>query len=191
MKIIKKRINLYGNICEAELMKFEDSDRREWKRLWDAWKKLRDKAIEYKFRGPNLLEGISETAFCLYKPSSMRVIKVYGNCNASADTYDISTYRAEQIKATSIAEDLTSFGPTTQWDDLYFLDFYRDGSLDGSFDVYLIKSNLIYSQILNKKKKETFKDQQKQGRRPRLSIKGDIILKYDIKPIAVNVRVWI
>jgi hypothetical protein len=189
MKIIKDKINLYGNICEAQLMEFDNSDKKEWKKLWDAWKQLKDMASQYKFRAPNLIEGISETAFCLFKPSSKRLLNVYGGCNGSADTYDIETQRAEQIKATSIKEDLTSFGPESKWDDLYFLDFYRDGSLDGSFDVYLIDSEKIYSQIINKKKNETFIDQQKQGRRPRLSIKK-IIRENNIKPIAENVRVW-
>jgi hypothetical protein len=191
MKIIRQKINLYGNSCEAELMDFDDSDRKEWKKLWDAWKQLRDIATYYHFRAPNLLEGISETAFCLYKPSSKRLIKVYNRCNGSADTYDIKTERAEQIKASSIKEDLTSFGPEAKWDDLYFLDFYRDGKLDGSFDIYLIDSSLIYSQVLNKAKNETFRDQQRQGRRPRLSIKRDLIYKYNISPLATNVKVWI
>lgn len=190
MKIIKKKIILFGKECEADLMTFDKNDRKEWKKLWDAWKQLRDKALEYHFRGPNLLEGISETAFCLYKESSKRVLKVHGKgCNASADTYDINKLRAEQIKATSVEEDLTSFGPKSKWDDLYFLDFYRDGALDGSFDVYLIDSELIYNRIVHKKNNETFRDQQNQKRRPRLSIK-EIIKEYKIEPIDINIKVW-
>jgi len=189
MRIIRQEINLYGDICEADLMEFDSSDKAEWKKLWDAWKQLKNIATQYQFRAPNLLEGISETAFCLFKPTSKRLINVHRKCNASADTYDVETQRAEQIKATSIEEDLTSFGPDSRWDDLYFLDFYRDGSLDGSFDVYLIDSELIYSQVLNRSRNETFRDQQRQRRRPRLSIKS-LIHRYGIEPIAENVRVW-
>jgi len=190
MNIIRKKIIIFGKECDADLMSFDKSDKYEWKKLWDAWKQLRDKAIEYHFRGPNLLEGISETAFCLYKETSKRVLKVHGKgCNASADTYDIKKLRAEQIKATSVEEDLTSFGPKSKWDDLYFLDFYKDGALDGSFDVYLIDSELIYNRIVHKKNNETFRDQQNQKRRPRLSIK-EIIKEYKIKPIDTNIKVW-
>jgi hypothetical protein len=190
MKIIRKKIKLFNKECEADLMTFDKSDRLEWKKFWDAWKQLRDKALEYHFRGPNLLEGISETAFCLYKESSKRVLKVYGKgCNASADTYDIKKFRAEQIKAASVKNDLTSFGPKSKWDDLYFLDFYRNGDLDGSFDVYLIDSKFVYNFIVHKGKNETFIDQQKQKRRPRLSIK-EIIKENSINPIDTNVKVW-
>jgi len=185
MELVQKDIIIEGNKCKADVMIFDNNDRKKWRELWDFWLKLKNGLKEYKSREPNLPEGISETAFCIYS-GSVRLIKIYGNCNKSADTYNLKTMETEQIKATSVEEDLTSFGPNSRWDKLYFLDFYRNGDMDGSFDVYQIDSELIYNSIVNKSKNETFTEQQKQKRRPRLSLKK-IIKKYNIEPIATNV----
>ena len=85
-----------------------------------------------------------------------------------------------QIKASSISEDMTSFSPSLDYDKVYFLDFSKG---DGSFKVYDIPLDLIKKQVLNKKKNETFEDQQNQGRRPRFSIVKNIILEYKFKPV--------
>ena len=69
----------------------------------------------------------------------------------------------------------------------FFLDFYNNGKLDGTFNVYLIPSKYIYSQQVNKK--QTMKDQQIQQRRPRFSVK-EIIERNKIKPLATDVKVW-
>jgi hypothetical protein len=103
-------------------------------------------------------------------------------------SFDLKTNKAQQIKACSIEFDLTSFGPKSKWDDLYFIDFYNDGKVDGKFDVYLISNKYIKNQSLNKN--ESFTDQQKQKRRPRFGIKKEIIQKYRIKPLATKVKVW-
>ncbi len=188
MKLITENIDLYGTTCQAELMEFDKADAKQWKKLWNSWKELKMGLREYKTREPNLPEGLSETAFCMYS-GSHRLIDIKGNCNKSADTYNLTTKQAEQIKATSVKGDLTSFGPKSKWDVLYFLDFFRDGSMDGSFDIYEVNKDLIYSTIVNKGKKETFKDQQAQGRRPRLSLKA-LIKLHSISPIATNIRIW-
>lgn len=142
----------------------------------------------YQSRESNLPEGLSETAFCMYSGSA-RLIDIHGNCNRSADTYNLNTMETEQIKATSVENDLTSFGPNSRWDKLYFLDFFRNGDMDGSFDIYQIDSELIYNTVVNQSKNETFRDQQSQGRRPRLSIKQSIIRRLNIQPLAENVMI--
>jgi len=189
MKTINKNIDLYGTTCNANLLEFEQSDKKEWKILWDSWNNLRVGLKKYGSRGPNLSEGLSESAFCLYS-NSLKIMEIKGGCDSSADTYNLETQEAEQIKATSIANDLTSFGPTSKWNKLYFLDFYNNGHLDGSFDCYQIDTDLIYSTIVNKGKNESFIDQQKQGRRPRLSLKK-IISDNHIAPIGRNIKVWL
>lgn len=182
-----ENIKVCGADCCLELMGFtKKEDGRKWKELFDMWKKLKIGMREYKSREPNFPEGLSEVAFCLYS-GSKRFISVKGKTPASFDTFNMSTKRREQIKATSVGHDLTSFGPDSVWDDLYFLDFYNNGKLDGTFNVYKIPSGLIYNAKVNKN--QTFKDQQKEKRRPRLSIM-DIILKNEIKPEAVDVKVW-
>ena len=138
-------------------------------------------------REPNFPEGLSEVAFCLYS-GSKRFISLKGGVNSSFDTFNTETGKAEQIKACSVKRDLTSFGPDSRWDDLYFLDFYNEGKLDGTFNVYKIPTKIIYSMKVNKK--QTFKQQQAQKRRPRFSITDKIIIEKKLKPIATNVKVW-
>ncbi|HOR52797.1 MAG TPA: Bsp6I family type II restriction endonuclease [Candidatus Pacearchaeota archaeon] len=85
------------------------------------------------------------------------------------------------IKATSVSDDLTSFGPNSVWDDIYWLDFYKEGRFDGSFDVYRIPNELIYEHKVNKG--QTMKEQQEQMRRPRMRIRAEIITPNNLKPI--------
>jgi len=77
--------------------------------------------------------------------------------------------------------DLTSFGPTSEWDELYFLDFYREGNWDGTFDIYKIPNELIYNHKVNQH--QTMKEQQLEKRRPRFSIYKEIILSNGMTPI--------
>ena len=72
--------------------------------------------------------------------------------------------------------------------EIYFLDFYREGNWDGTFDIYKIENELIYNHKVNEK--ETMKEQQNQKRRPRFSIYKEIIQKIGIKPIKTgNLRI--
>jgi hypothetical protein len=190
MKIIEHTVKVFGQECKLDLMHFDKKDGKEWKRIFDIWKELKLGLRNYKSREPNMPEGLSEVAFCLWSGSA-RYIKIKGTkagIAGSFDTFDTSKNRAQQIKACSIEDDLTSFGPKSKWDDLYFMDFYNKGEIDGRFDVYLIPNKYIKGQSLNKK--ETFSDQQEQKRRPRFGIKKEIIKKYKIKPLASNVKVW-
>jgi hypothetical protein len=168
-------------------MDFDESDGKKWKNLFDMWKKLKFGLRDYKSREPNFPEGLSEVAFCLFS-GSKRFISLKGKSSASFDTFNTKTKKAEQIKACSVDSDLTSFGPNSKWDDLYFLDFYNQGKLDGTFNVYKIPSKLIYDMKVNKK--QTMKQQQNQGKRPRFSITDKIIKAKKLKPIAQNVKVW-
>ena len=190
MKIIEHKAQVFKSECRIELMHFDKKDGKEWKRIFNIWKELKLGLRGYKSREPNMPEGLSEVAFCLWSGSS-RYIKIKGakkGIAGSFDTFDLKRNRAQQIKACSIDDDLTSFGPKSKWDDLYFIDFYNEGKVDGRFDVYLIPNKYIHGQSLNKI--ESFKDQQEQKRRPRFGIKKGIIAKYKIKPLAKAVRVW-
>ena len=187
MKIVQKRAKVFGHNCFMNLMEFDKTDAKEWKKLFDLWKGLKCGLKDYKCREPNLPEGISEVAFCLYSGSG-RLISMNGKASSSFDTFNVSTKRAEQIKATSIAEDLTSFGPKSKWDDIYLLDFYNNGKLDGTFNVYKIPTKLIHKIKVNKN--HTFLEQQAEGKRPRFSITKSFIQTGKIKPIAKNVKVW-
>jgi len=190
MKTIEHKLKVFGQECRIELMHFDKNDGREWKKIFDVWKELKLGLRRYKSREPNMPEGLSEVAFCLWSGST-RYIKLKGTRKGIAgsfDTFDLKTSKAQQIKACSVEYDLTSFGPKSKWDDIYFIDFYNSGKVDGIFDVYLIPNKFIHKQSLNKS--EIFTDQQNQKRRPRFSIKKEIIEKYKIKPQGKSVKVW-
>jgi len=187
MNIRKIQTRVFNEQCTLEVMDFVKSDSKEWKKLFDLWKGLKLGMREYKSREPNFPEGLSEVAFCLWSKSS-RFISAKNLSNTSFDTFNVKTGRDEQIKACSVKDDLTSFGPKSKWDDLYFLDFYNNGVVDGRFDVYKIPSDLIYEYRVNRN--QTLQEQQATGRRPRLHLKGDIIEKNNLKPIATKVKIW-
>jgi hypothetical protein len=191
MKIRQIEAKLYGIPTSMELIFFDKIDAIAWKKMFDAWLQLKNDLRSFNAREPNLPEGISEVAYCILSGSA-RKISVSNSSDAgsssSFDTYNLKNQRAEQVKACSVASDLTSFGPDSKWDDLIFMDFYNDGNVDGTFSVYLIPSDLIYNSMVNKI--SSFQDFQKEGKRPRLHIKESLIRKVDIKPIAQNVRLW-
>lgn len=171
-------IVLDGQNCNVNLLIIEESDRNRLRELYSSWRNLTSGMKDFKSRGINLPEGLSESAFCL-EYGSARVINVSG-ASGSFDTIDLASGARQQIKATSVRGDLTSFGPRSVWDDLFWLDFFREGNFDGTFDVYRIPNDLIYNYRLNAN--ETFRDQQQQGRRPRLSIRNGIIIPHNLQP---------
>jgi len=190
MEIKQHDTKVFDQNCKLVLMHFDKKDGVEWKKIFDQWRKLKMGLRKYKAREPNFPEGLSEVAFCLWSGAG-RYIGIKGSKKGIAgsfDTFDIKSKKAQQIKACSVEEDLTSFGPKSKWNELYFMDFYSNGEVDGSFDLYLIPDKYIKTQSLNKS--EIFTDQQGQKRRPRFSIKIQIIAKYKIKPLAKNFKVW-
>lgn len=180
MRIITREIQLPEGRFEAEFLEFENSDRRRLREIYENWRNLNTMLGEIQARSINLPEGLSESAFCIAR-NTLRLLQNIPGANSSWDCFDPANNRRLQIKACSVIPDLTSFGPRSQWDDLYFLDFYRYGQWDGTFDIYQIPTNLIYNFRINNN--QTFRDQQNQGRRPRLSIWSNIIQPNNIQPI--------
>jgi hypothetical protein len=165
----------------AEVDFFDENDRLDLIEIYDLWKKLSQKLNGFKARSVNIPEGLSEVAFCLFM-DCVRISKVnFGsNVSSSFDAYSLNTKKRIQIKACSKIPDLTSFGPKSVWDEIYFMDFYKDGLWDYKFDVYLIPNNLIYN---NQQNRDTgFSDFQQTGKRPRFSIYTKIILANNLKP---------
>lgn len=187
MKLQNHNISFGGKKLEIEVAYLDKNDGKIFKSLFDIWRKL-NLGLEKYGRKVNIPEVISEGMFCVFSKSVRFQKKIKGKGTVSFDTINLKKERREQIKASSIEEDLTSFGPRTEWDDLYFLDFYNKGKLDGTFNVYLIPNKLIYSNQVNKG--QTMKDQQGEKRRPRFSISKEIIIKNKLKPLAKNVKVW-
>ncbi len=173
------KITVKGKKYDAVLLKAEKKDGPELKRLYNAWLELKNGLKNFESRAPNLPEGISEGSFSL-EFECPRVLDVKGT-SSSFDCYDPRTHERIQIKATTIEYDLTSFGPDSVWDVIYLLDFYRKGKFDGKYDVYKIPNDLIYNHKINST--QTFRDQQKQKRRPRFGLKKNIIEKHNISPV--------
>ncbi len=179
MKIEWKDVKIKGKKIKALLTIKEKSDRTLLKNLYSDWKKLNDRLKSISTRGINLPETISENAFALFFPNCMRVVKLKG-MKCSFDCLNVKTGSRIQIKATSIGKDLISFGPHSEWDELFFLDFSKG---DGSFKAYKIEADWIYKHQVNKT--QTFEQQQAEKRRPRFSIIEQIIKPRGLKPVAM------
>jgi hypothetical protein len=168
---------------QANVLIFEESDRKILWNIYKNWRALCDDLLRIRSRAVNLPEGLSEGAFCL-QTGAVRLRDSIPGANSSWDCYDMRTNRRIQIKACSVLPDLTSFGPRSVWDELYFMDFFCNGTWDGSFRIYKIDSKDIYNHEVASS--VTFRDQQNQGRRPRFSIYNDIIQKKGLRPLLIG-----
>lgn len=173
-------LHLPEGMFPVKVLSFQESDRKILHDIYKNWRSLSNDLAKIKSRAVNLPEGLSEGSFCL-ETGFVRVVDSIPGANSSWDCYDLKRRRRIQLKACSVLPDLTSFGPDSVWDEIYFADFYRGGAWDGTFDLYLIDNDDIYNHKVNAK--QTFRDQQKQGRRPRFSIYSEIILHKKLKPI--------
>lgn len=178
MKNVKTKLDLPEGLIDAEVTEFEESDKKLVKFIYESWLELTTSLKELKARGVNIPEGLSETAVCLYK-SWYRVnnLKI-GKAKSSFDAYDPSGGKGNnriQIKASSIDNDLTSFGPNSVWDRIFFADFFNDGEWNGKVVLYEIDTQEIKDHKVNNG--QLFIDQQTEKRRPRFSIKKDLISK--------------
>ncbi|MFA5876836.1 MAG: Bsp6I family type II restriction endonuclease [Candidatus Paceibacterota bacterium] len=180
-------VQISGNDVVVELANFDEKDGQDLKKVFGAWVTL-NKLISKFGRKINIPEALSESMFCIFSGSSRYTKKIRGNGSVSFDTYNLKTKEKEQIKASSLEFDLSTFGPKSEWDKLYFMNFYNGGNMNGIFNVYEIPTELVYSNAVNLT--QTMKDQQLLGKRPRFSIMKDIILPNKIKPIGKDVKVW-
>ncbi len=180
--IIKNEIlTLPEGTFTIEIMQFEYSDKKLLFKIYNDWRQLCNNLSLVGARGVNLPEGLSESAFCLEMNAVRTTKRIKGKVNTSFDAYDLTTHQRIQIKACSVLPDLTSFGPKSIWDQIYFVDFYRQGNWDGTFDIYLIDTNDIYNFKVNAT--QTMREQQQQKRRPRFSIYKGIIEAKRLVPV--------
>ena len=157
---------------------FDLSDYEMLKDIFHKWTDI-NKDLKYLGgRNLNVPDVFSEALYCIF----FNAVRTNGTAY-SYDAVDRTTGEGTQIKSASIANDCTSFGPTSTWDKLIYADFAPKGQVDGNVWFYEIDSDEIYDIVLNEKKGETFRDQQEQGRRPRLSMKSKIIKANNLKPI--------
>lgn len=180
MKIKTITARVYGEQSVFDAIQYDYTDIPGIRDAFNSWLNLKNMSNVYHGRSPNIPEWITEACLCLVtgfvRFKGSKKLK-----SSSFDCFDIVKERAIQAKATQIWDDLTSFGPHSKWDDLYFLDFYNDGNIDGTFSVYKIPDKLIYSCPV--RRGHTLKDYQREGKRPRVSIKSQIIGSHHIKPV--------
>ncbi|QMT98260.1 Bsp6I family type II restriction endonuclease [Mycoplasma tullyi] len=179
MKECKVRLK-YGTIVTGD--EFDEDDFMKLKSIFKKWLDINTDLKSLKGRGLNVPDVFSEALFCIAFDA------VRTNNEPDTHSYDCvikATGQGVQVKSTSIPNDCTSFGPTSVWDLLYFVDFAPNGYVDGNVYFYEIDSVDVYDLVVNKKKNETFSDQQSQGRRPRFSIKSRIIKEKDLKPVKI------
>jgi hypothetical protein len=179
MRIGEQDILIKGRKIKARVTIKEVGDRELLKNLYSDWKKLNDRLKKISTRGINLPEAISENTFALFFPNCIRVVSLKG-MKCSFDCINTKTGSRIQIKDSSITSDLTSFGPRSEWDELFFLDFSAG---DGSFKAYKIEPDWIYKHMVNKS--QSFQQQQEENRRPRFSIIEQIIKPKGLKPVKV------
>lgn len=159
---------------------FDETSDAEIYRIYCAWRYLNEVSKSLGCRGVNIPEGLSETVFCRVMGSA-RIIEKPVNFPGSYDAYDIGREKRQEIKSTSIENDLTSFSPLIRCDELYFVDFYKHGMFDGSFDIYKIDIPSVMKLKMNKT--QTFEEQQSQGRRPRFSVRSKLIEEQGLLPV--------
>lgn len=146
VKLISKYLDAYITLC-------------------DTIDKLNDQLESKKIRKPNFPSEISENIVkFVYNKNNKNLAKwdVKGGDLITLDGLKI------EVKAYS-SNGPTSFGPTEKWDILYIVDAKR--YLDKRFKVYEInlKSSNIIIQNLKVSKLETYEQQCKSGRRPRIN----------------------
>lgn len=138
----------------------DDYDQNDYEKLISMIKKWLDLNAElksFKGRAINVPDVFSEALFCF----AFDAIRTNGDPDAhSYDCVIKATGEGVQVKSASIPKDCTSFGPKSNWDLLYYVDFAPNGYVDGNVYFYEIDSADIYNLILNRKKNETFTDQQ-------------------------------
>jgi len=180
MKTEKKRIVLPEGTFEVDADIFSEEDRAVLAEIYKQWRLLCSRLTSINSRAVNLPEGLSEGVFCIAM-DCVRMVRSILGVKSSFDCIDLKSGKRILVKACSVLPDLTSFGPDSVWDEIYFMDFYKDGRWNGEVDIYKIGNADVYNHKVNKN--QTFKDQQSQGRRPRFSIYKEIIEAKAMQPI--------
>jgi len=195
MKIKTISAKVYGEDSIFDVIQYDHNDIPRIQKKFDAWKTLYVLNKEDGDRVPNIPESISETIYCILthdvRYKSSKKLK-----NRSFDIFDLLKEKTVQMKAGQLKADCTTFGPTSKWDKLIFMDFYNDGNIDGTVDIYDIPTDLVNQVVVckhDKKTKEkniTFLQRQETGKRPRFSIKKSIIVPNSIEPVYKKIKLW-
>ena len=199
MRFEKHKITLPEGDFENELLFFDHTDKPVLKKYFNDWVNIcRDTTDKIGgTRSINLPESFSEAVFCI-DMNVARCIKSISGSSSSFDHYNLKTKKRIQLKGAS-SYGPSSFGPDSQYDEIYLLFFRkiadernkRNKSYSGEYEIYKLNPKDFPPIICNKKKNETFLDQQKAGKRPRFSIPNTLIDPIGLKPVKTgNIDKW-
>jgi len=156
----------------VDLVEIDGARINDVSRLYFIWKDLNIGLRNFVSRGINFPEAISEPMACYALGYSW-------NKGSGGDAVTPDGRIVEMKASSNFDGDLSSFGPETTFDELYFLRLHqRDNHL------YIYNLNLNGEELGNLaiSRSQTVRDQQLQGRRPRFSIIKQIIEPYDLQP---------
>ncbi|WP_291736587.1 hypothetical protein [Clostridium sp.] len=143
------------------------------------WKDLNNSLKNYVSRGINFPETISEPMGCY-------ALGYLWNKGSAGDAQDRNGRKIEMKATSNFDSDLTSFGPKCDFDNLVFLRLdYNNNKL------YIYDTGINSEELksLPANKHETIGDQQKQKRRPHVSIINIIINARELQPTCIfNIR---
>ena len=187
MKEVLTKIIVPEGEFKVSALQFDISDKAYFAEFYTNWRKLCDESKKIGgTRQINTPEAMSEGIFCMMT-GSIKILdkepKLPPKVVSSFDCYDQLKKSRIQIKASANLTSPTSYGPRSQWDEIYFIDFEVNGDFKGDYRIYEIDSYVIDNVIVNNKKNITFKEMQKSGKRPRFSIYKKIIEPLNIQPI--------
>ena len=183
MKVTEEVIRVEGIKVRAMLQRFDSDDLKKLRSIFKTWKVLQKKLDVYGrksnipevvtegivayFLGCPILgkfpdgSGLKQVNYTKAQKDRHRRNKKAGGTNkdrpklpsSSFDCYDLDDQKTVQVKSASVDPDLTSFGPRSEFQKLYFLDFSSKGNPDGKFVIYDMPVARVKS-ILTKAKKK-------------------------------------
>lgn len=159
---------------KAELRQISDDDFTKVVELYWKWKELNSEFKELYSRGVNLHEAITEMSCCY---ANNYLLSLGGG---SEDAVNPETKELIQVKGSSNwDEDLSSFGPESEFDQLHFARLNDD---EDKLYLYEIPVDELSNVKVNKN--NTFEEFQNSGKRPRFSIIKKYIVPDEIEPYA-------
>lgn len=199
---VHKNVEINNQLHTFALQSFGEADIPKFKAYWDAWLMLRNICSDAGNRAPNLAEYFTEGLVALMTRSSRRVSKDYAKANDPSvrftqkgkkhgDNLSLNPLQISEVKSSTIQSDCTQLSPSDHKLDIYyFIHFYNNGILDGTFDIYQFSPDLLKSIIVCEGKSETIQDQIDHGRRPRFSFLTEILIPNNIFPIHSKIKLW-
>lgn len=144
-------------------------------KMYFFWKELDELIKQHYTRGVNLHEAITENLACIINGYSLHASE-----GGSEDAVTRDGKKVQVKGSSNYNDDLTSFGPNSEFDILEFL------RLDRTTDqFYCYRINLVELEKIYVNKNSTFREMQMTGKRPRFSIIKKIIEPKNYKEYAI------